>query len=103
MTEWNKESFYEAIASQQLTVADFWAPWCGPCRMMAPIFEAAAEEAADVNFGKVNVDENGELARDYGIMSIPTIVFFKNGEEIGRSVGAIGKPALLAKIKELSE
>lgn len=98
MTELTKETFASAIAGESLTVVDFWAPWCGPCRMMAPILDAAATELPDVRFAKVNVDDNGELAREYGIMSIPTLIFFKSGAEVARSVGALGKPQLLERI-----
>jgi thioredoxin 1 len=101
MTEWNKESFYEAIASQQLTVADFWAPWCGPCRMMAPIFEAAAVEAADVNFGKVNVDENEDAAMAYGISSIPNVIAFKEGQVVGNQLGFAPEAVLEAFINRV--
>ncbi len=101
MVELTKETFRSAVSGESLTVVDFWAPWCGPCRMMAPILESAALDLPDVQFAKLNVDENEELAREYGIMSIPTLIFFKGGAEIARSVGSLGKPQLLARIAEV--
>ena len=68
---------------------DFWAPWCGPCRMLSPVVDEVAEERTDVKVGKVNVDEEGELAMRYGVMNIPTVIFFKDGKEIAREVGAL--------------
>ena len=87
MKESNAQSFTEDIKSG-LTVVDFWAPWCGPCRSQAPILEQFAQKHADkVNVLKVNTDENGDLAASYGIMSIPTIMVFKDGELKTRTVG----------------
>ena len=75
---------------------DFWAPWCGPCRMVGPVVEELAQELeGKVRVGKVNVDEEGELASSYGVMSIPTLILFQNGKEIDRVVGAQSKAALL--------
>lgn len=100
MTELSQETFDEEISRPGLTVVDFWAPWCGPCRMMAPVLTAVSGEQPDVAFAKVNVDENGELAAKFGVMSIPTLVFFRAGAEVARSVGLLTKPALLGKIAE---
>ncbi len=87
MKEVNESSFNAEIANG-LTVADFWAPWCGPCRSQTPILEQFAQKHADkVNVIKVNTDENDALCRAYGIMSIPTIIVFKNGELVARAVG----------------
>ena len=87
MKESNEQSFNQDIESG-LTVVDFWAPWCGPCRSQAPILEQfAAKHAGKVSVLKVNTDENGDLAASYGIMSIPTIMVFKDGALVNRTVG----------------
>ncbi|MDR0861246.1 MAG: thioredoxin [Oscillospiraceae bacterium] len=85
------ETFEDAIASGA-TLVDFWAAWCGPCRMVAPVIEELAEEyAGSVNVAKVDVDENGEIAEGLSIGSIPTVVFFRDGKEVGRIIGARDK------------
>lgn len=91
------KSTYEAevLKSEVPVVVDFWAAWCGPCRMIAPIIDQLADEyEGKLKVGKVNVDEQGQLAAQYGVMSIPTLVFFKNGEEVERVVGVRPKPEL---------
>lgn len=69
------------------TLVDFWATWCGPCKMLAPVLQEVASVETDVEFAKIDVDEEEDIARKYGVMSIPTLVIFKNGKEIARSVG----------------
>ena len=91
----NKENFDETIASGTVLV-DFWASWCGPCKMIAPIVEEIAAERPDITVGKVNVDEEMDLARRFGIASIPTILVFKNGELSKTSIGYCSKEELLA-------
>ena len=95
------ELFYRMFhQSLQLVVVDCWAPWCFPCQMVAPIIEELAMQyAGKVLFGKLNVDDNPLVATWYGIMSIPTLLFFKNGELIDKVVGAIPKQMLEQKIK----
>lgn len=82
--------FDEAVAAAPLAVVDFWAEWCGPCRMLGPVIEQLAEQVGDkVLVGKVNVDQEQELAIRFAVMSIPTVVFLKNGEEVDRLVGVM--------------
>lgn len=100
VVELNDDNFKSEILDHDgVAVVDFWAEWCGPCRMMGPIFEQASEEAAGAaKFGKVNVDE-AKVAAEYGIMSIPTLVIFKDGQKVDQLVGVQDKDALIAKIK----
>lgn len=90
----------EVIKSDQPVLVDFWAPWCGPCRSFAPVLEEISNEfAGRIKVGKVNVDNNQELARKYGVMSIPTIVMFKNGQVVGQMVGFTPKNVLVKKLE----
>ena len=91
----------EVLQSDLPVFVDFYADWCGPCKMMSPVIDKLAEEfAGRIKVGKVNVDENGDLAVKYGIMSIPNMVFFKNGEVVDRIVGAIPKPQMQARFEK---
>ena len=94
-------TFVEAVKKYSLLVVDCWAPWCGPCKMVAPVIEDLAKEyAGRVVFGKLNVDENPRIATEYAIMAIPTLFIFKNGEPVDVIQGALPKPYFEAKIKE---
>ena len=92
-------SFDELLQSEKLVIVDFWATWCGPCRMLSPLLDEVEAEMEDkVEVVKVNVDDADEIAMRYRIMSIPTLLFFKNGQMVDRSVGAMPKSALVDKI-----
>ena len=95
-------TFDETVNSSSTpVVVDFWAEWCGPCKMIAPILgEIATEKAGQVTIAKLNVDEHGDIAQRYGIMSIPTLLVFNNGEIVKRLIGAKGKGQLLADLEE---
>ena len=92
-------SFDELLQSEKLVIVDFWATWCGPCRMLSPLLDEVEAEMEDkVEVVKVNVDDADEIAMRFRIMSIPTLLFFKNGEMVDRSVGAMPKSVLVEKI-----
>ena len=88
----------EVIHSEKPVLLDFWAPWCGPCRRVVPIVEEIAQERPDIKVGKINVDLESEVAGQFGVMSIPTLVVIKDGEIISRSMGARPKNAILAML-----
>ncbi|HCA55903.1 MAG: thioredoxin [Acutalibacteraceae bacterium] len=90
----------EVLKSEQPVMLDFWAVWCGPCRMLSPVIEEIAAENPDIKVGKVNVDNEMSLAERYSIMSIPTVMVFKNGKLVDTSVGVRPKRELLAMIEE---
>ena len=90
------DNFEEVVLNNDKPVlVDFWASWCGPCKMLAPVVEEFADEQDDVVVGKINVDEHPLLASKYGIMTIPTLMLFKDGEMVNKSIGVIPKDALV--------
>ena len=99
----NKEVFQkEVLESDKAALVDFWAPWCGPCKMIGPVIEElAGEYAGKAVIAKINVDDVGDLASEYGVMSIPTLIYFKGGKEVKRLVGSRPKADLVKELEAL--
>lgn len=94
-----KENFeQEVLKSEKLVLVDFYADWCGPCQMLSPIVDEIADERSDIKVGKINVDEQMELAQKYGVMTIPTLLVIKNGEIVNKHIGAQSKSGVLAML-----
>jgi len=92
----------EVIQADKPVIVDFWATWCGPCKMIAPILEEIAGEYSDqVKVAKLDVDANNKIAGKYGIMSIPSLLFFKNGEEVDRVIGVVQKSQLISRLDKV--
>ena len=99
ITKTNFES--EVLKSEKPVMVDFWAEWCGPCKMLSPVVEQIESEVSDIKVCKINIDDEGELALRYNVMSIPTLMFFKNGEIAGQLIGVHSKTDILAEIEKI--
>src|SRR3989344_2847740 len=97
--ELNQDNFEEKVVkSKKMVVVDYFAPWCQPCKMIAPVFEKLSKQLTHIMFAKVNVDENSQLASDQGVMNIPCVIIYNNGEEVDRIVGFQTEQQLKSKI-----
>lgn len=94
------EGNFDKLTAKGKWIIDLWAEWCGPCKIVEPIFKELSQEYKDVNFGKVNVDKEQEIAERFDVMSIPTMLFLKDGEQIDRVIGAVSKNSFKEKIEE---
>ena len=100
--ELTEQDFEQTVTTNGIVLVDFWAEWCGPCKMIAPVLEEIAGEHADrIQIAKLNVDDNPDVARRYEVLSIPTLILFQNGELTKRLVGAKGKGQLLAELADV--
>jgi len=95
------QTFQEFVSGSKVVVVDCWAAWCGPCRFLSPIVNELAEENKDIAFGKLNVDSNNAIPMKYGVMSIPTLLYFKDGEMVDKTIGALPKRALQERLEKL--
>ena len=100
VSELTSKEFNDLRKKSRLMVVDFYAEWCMPCLMMAPILERVAQKHSEINFAKVNVDESQDLAQEFEVSSIPCIVFFQDGEEVDRSLGQISEDLLEEKVRD---
>jgi len=96
-------NFDQTISNDNLTLVDFWAEWCGPCKLMHPVFERMAKKYNRVTFARVNVDQNQPIAMRFGVQAIPTFIMFKSGQEIDKMMGAVGEPGIHMIVKKHSE
>jgi thioredoxin 1 len=90
----NNSNFEQTISAENLTLVDFWAEWCGPCKSMHPIFESLAKQYPNVKFARVNVDQNQNISMKFAVQSIPTFIMFKSGKIIDKMMGAVGAPGI---------
>ncbi len=99
MEQLNQTNFKEAIKGK-MTLVDFYATWCGPCKMLHPVLEEVEKEAKEIEIKQIDVDGAPEVSKEYGVMSIPTLILFKNGEEVARNVGFLGKQEIISWINQ---
>ncbi len=95
----SKKEFDELITNNNYVVVKFYADWCGPCKMLSPVYKEVSEELKDMKLVEVNVDNNQDIATQYNVQSIPTIIFIRDGKEVGKAMGFMAKDALIEKIK----
>ena len=91
---------FDSFIGKGNVVIDFWAGWCGPCKILSPVVEEVASEVKGVKFGKVDIEKEGELAQRFQVMSIPTLIYYKDGEQVNRTTGALGKDELEKELKD---
>lgn len=96
------ETFNDFIENNDIAVVDCWAAWCGPCRMLGPIIEDLSDERDDIVFGKLNVDKNRQVPMKFGVMSIPTLLYFKKGELVDKTLGALPKRAIEERLDKIA-
>ena len=99
----NGENFDRVISEETPTLVDFWAEWCGPCKTMHPVFESLSKKYPDIQFARVNVDNNQNIAMKYGVQSIPTFIMFKAGMQVDQMMGAVGAPGIHMICKKYSQ
>ncbi|MCY4490038.1 MAG: thioredoxin [Thaumarchaeota archaeon] len=98
----NSQNFDHTISGTSPTLVDFWAEWCGPCKMMHPVFESMSKKYPEINFARVNVDQNQDIAMRFGVQSIPTFLMFKSGQLVDKMMGAVGAPGIHMICKKYS-
>jgi thioredoxin 1 len=99
----NNSNFFQTISSDSYTLVDFWAEWCGPCKMMHPVFESLSKKYPTIRFARVNVDQNQNIAMKFSVQSIPMFIMFKSGEIVDKMIGAVGAPGIHMICKKYSD
>lgn len=102
MKEITDQTFEAEVQGDLITIVDFWAPWCGPCKMVAAELEKLEQERSDVSILKINVDENPEIPKKFNVRAIPTLKIFQNGDDVGTIIGAVSKATIVARIDSLT-